>query len=76
MSFNDMNISIIDLKLPPVTLDHLSTGELETMWEAGNRILGCCRVLEKNDAQELLHQTLGPVDRISAKNNQNNKRGE
>ena len=54
MSLNDLNISIIDLKLPPVTLDHLSIGELETVWEAGNRILDCCRVLEKIDAQELL----------------------
>jgi len=50
MSLDDMNISITDLKLPPGTLDHLSTVELETMAEAGNRILECCRVLKKNDA--------------------------
>ena len=50
MSLNDMNISITDLKLPSVTLDHLSPVELETMGEAGNRILECCRVLKKSDA--------------------------
>ena len=49
-SLDDMNICITDLKLPPVTLDHLSTVELETMAEAGNRILECCRALKKSDA--------------------------
>ncbi len=50
MSLNDMNICITDLKLPPVTLDHLSTVDLETMAEAGNRILECCCVLNKSAA--------------------------
>ena len=49
MSLNVMNISITDLKQPPVTLDHLLTVELETMGEAGTRILECCRVLKKSD---------------------------
>ena len=49
MSLDDMNICITDLKLPPVTLDHLSTVDLETMAEAGNRILEYCRVLKKSD---------------------------
>ena len=50
MSLDDMNISITDLKLPLVTLDNLSSVELETMAEAGNRVLECCRVLKKSDA--------------------------
>ena len=49
MSLNDINISITDLKLPPVTLGHLWTVELKTMGEAGTRILECCRVLKKSD---------------------------
>ena len=50
MSLDDMNICITDMKPPPVTLDHLSTVGLETMAEAGNRILECCRMLKKSDA--------------------------
>ena len=50
MSLNGMKISITDLKLPLVTLDHLSSVELETMAASGNQALECSRVLKMSAA--------------------------